>query len=221
MPSDLWQAIPAAWQSGLVACRSDIEEIDRLLSKSKENGIKVVPSREYIFSALAVLPQKISVVLIGQDPYPSPSQAIGLAFAVSPTTNPMPASLRNIFREVRDDVGAESTADRTLSSWVDQGVLLLNTSLTTVAGVRAAHTGWPWESVVRSLIEQVAAVNPKVVGLLWGNHAKRFTELFDPESVVASAHPSPLSANRGFFGSKPFSRANQILMANEKDPIRW
>lgn len=192
-----------------------------MLSGAQQRGISYVPGFEQIFAALKVHPKDVSVILLGQDPYPSPDQAIGLAFAVPVNTHPVPGSLRNIFKEIEDDLGTESTADPTLASWVDQGVLLLNTALTTEAGVRAAHSSWPWEAVVNSVINRVVECNPNVVALLWGNHAKTLAHLFDPGSVVESAHPSPLSAYRGFLGSKPFSRANQILQAGGKNPIQW
>lgn len=221
MGETLWRSFPAAWKDGLSDCRVEIERIDTLLNEVEENGIILVPNAERIFAALTMHPQDVSVILIGQDPYPSPNQAIGLAFAVPAATFPVPGSLRNIFTEIEADLGTKSDADMTLSTWVDQGVLLLNTSLTTEAGVRGAHSAWPWEAIVRSLISRVVELNPNVVALLWGNHAKAFSDLFNPGCVVESAHPSPLSAHRGFLGSKPFSRANQILQANGKLPIHW
>lgn len=221
MGETLWRSLPAAWKDGLSDCRVEIERIDTLLNEVEQNGNSLVPNAERIFAALTMHPQDVSVILIGQDPYPSPNQAIGLAFAVPVATSPVPGSLRNIFKEIEADLGTKSDADMTLSTWVDQGVLLLNTSLTTEAGVRGAHSAWPWEAIVRSLISRVVELNPNVVALLWGNHAKAFSDLFNPDSVVESAHPSPLSAHRGFLGSKPFSRANRILQANGKLPIHW
>jgi uracil-DNA glycosylase len=126
-----------------------------------------------------------------------------------------------MFKEVTSDTGKASATDASLSGWVDQGVLLLNTSLTTTAGVRAAHVAWPWEPVVRAMIDQVVIANPKVVGLLLGNHAKRFAEHFANDSIVLAAHPSPLSAHRGFSGAKPFTKVNAILKANHKTEITW
>lgn len=221
MSETLWRSLSADWKDGLSDCRVDIERIDALLNDVEQDGIILVPNVERIFAALTMHPQEVSVILIGQDPYPSPNQAIGLAFAVPVATSPVPGSLRNIFKEIEADLGTKSAADLTLSSWVDQGVLLLNTSLTTEAGMRGAHSAWPWEAIVRSLISRVIELNPNVVALLWGNHAKAFGDLFNPACVVESAHPSPLSAHRGFLGSKPFSRANQILQANGKIPIHW
>lgn len=221
MTANLWSSIPIDWHEGLSSCRPQIEQIDALLSQTLESGLEVVPAIDRLFAALAMPPSDVSVVLIGQDPYPEPNHAIGLAFAVPRNTTPLPGSLRNIFKEVASDTGFEATSDASLNWWVEQGVLLLNTSLTTISGVRAGHANWPWEPIVRVMIEHVVSVNPKVVGLLLGNHAKQFAELFDSESVVTSAHPSPLSANRGFFESKPFTRVNAILAANNKAEIIW
>jgi uracil-DNA glycosylase len=192
-----------------------------LLEKSNQSGTGVVPAIENIFAALAVAPDDVSVVILGQDPYPTPGHAIGLAFAVPTGTQPLPGSLRNIFKEVESDIGKSALAECSLKAWVDQGVLLFNTSLTTEAGVRAGHSTWPWEQIVQTLLKHVVEVNPKVAAILWGNHAKQFASLFDPESIVESAHPSPLSASRGFLGSKPFSRVNSILAANQKPVINW
>lgn len=221
MAGNLWNSIPVAWQEGLVSCKSELEQIELLLTEDEQAGLEIVPEVSKIFSALAMFPKDVSVVVIGQDPYPSPSHAIGLAFAVPNETEPLPGSLRNIFKEVEADTGLKSATGASLENWVEQGVLLLNTSLTTNSGVRAAHSSWPWESIVRALIEQVVQVNPKVVGLLLGNHAKQFAGYFDPDSTVISAHPSPLSASRGFLGSKPFTRVNAILASNSRSEIIW
>jgi uracil-DNA glycosylase len=192
-----------------------------LLEESIQSGNHFVPAIENVFAVLAVAPSDVSVVILGQDPYPTPSHAIGLAFAVPAGTQPLPGSLRNIFKEIETDTGQSTKAECSLKAWVDQGVLLLNTSLTTETGVRAGHSTWPWDHVIQTLLKQVIEMNPKVAAILWGNHAKQFASLFDSESIVESAHPSPLSASRGFLGSKPFSRVNSILAANQKSVINW
>ena len=221
MSANLWSSIPATWQDGLSSIKPDIDHIDRLLAQEMDSGLQVVPELNKLFAALRLQPSDVSVVLLGQDPYPTPSHAIGLAFAVPSGTKPIPGSLRNMFKEVATDTGKASSADSSLSSWMDQGVLLLNTSLTTTSGVRAAHVSWPWEKVVRAILDRVVVANPKVVGLLLGNHAKRFAEHFASDSIVLAAHPSPLSAHRGFIGAKPFTRVNAILKANHKTEITW
>lgn len=221
MTANLWSSVPVAWQDALLSCKPELEQIEHLLTQNEHAGSIVVPEVSKIFAALAMSPSDVSVVVIGQDPYPTPSHAIGLAFAVPNETKPLPGSLRNIFKEVASDTGLESTTGAALEKWVQQGVLLLNTSLTTNSGVRAAHSSWPWEPIVRALIEHVVQMDPKVVGLLLGNHAKQFAEYFDPDSIVFSAHPSPLSASRGFLGSKPFTRVNKILATHNRLEIIW
>lgn len=221
MTVNLWSSIPAPWQEGLSSIGPELDQIEVLLTQTLELGFDVVPAIDKLFVALAMPPNDVSVVLLGQDPYPTPGHATGLAFAVPAETCPLPGSLRNMFKEVEKDTGNASTTDASLVGWIGQGVLPLNTSLTTVSGVRAAHAQWPWEPIVQAIIEHVVRTNPKVVGLLFGNHAKRFESFFATESVVLSAHPSPLSANRGFLGSKPFTRVNSILAANSKAEIVW
>lgn len=217
----LWDSIPKPWLDILIDCKTLIDQIDGLISKAQEAGVRVVPDLDQVFAALTVAPTNVSVIIIGQDPYPSIGHANGLAFAVPSDTRPLPASLRNIFKEVASDTGSDSEADSSLKHWVDQGVLLLNTSLTTQADVRAAHAKWPWGEVVSTVLKHVVDINPKVAVVLWGNHAKQFSDLFDTNSVVTSAHPSPLSARQGFFGSKPFTKINRILEANHKQVIVW
>lgn len=221
MTANLWSAIPKPWQDGLAVIKPELGQIEQLLNQDIKSGLEVVPKLDNLFAALLLPPSDVTVILIGQDPYPTPGHALGLAFAVPVGTQPIPGSLRNMFKEVETDTGTASTADSSLSRWMDQGVLLLNTSLTTTSRVRAAHVNWPWEPVVRAIIEQVVRENPKVLGLLLGNHAKRFAEHFASQSTVLAAHPSPLSANRGFIGSKPFTRVNSILKANNKAEIIW
>jgi uracil-DNA glycosylase len=221
MTANLWSSVPVAWQGALSSCEPELEQIGRLLTQNEHAGLKVVPEVTDIFAALAMSPSDVSVVVIGQDPYPTPSHAIGLAFAVPNETKPLPGSLRNIFKEVASDTGLESATGAALEKWVQQGVLLLNTSLTTNSGLRAAHSSWPWEPIVRAMIEHVVQINPKVVGLLLGNHAKQFADYFDPDSTVLTAHPSPLSASRGFLGSKPFTRVNKILASHNRPEIIW
>jgi uracil-DNA glycosylase len=221
MPANLWSSIPATWQDVLSSVKPELDQIDHLLAQDLNSGLQVVPEIGKLFAALSLPPSDVTVVLLGQDPYPTPSHALGLAFAVPEGTKPIPGSLRNMLKEAASDTGSPSTVDTSLSGWVDQGVLLLNTSLTTTSGVRAAHVSWPWERVVRAIIDRVVVANPNVVGLLLGNHAKRFAEHFAPESIVLAAHPSPLSAHRGFIGAKPFTRVNAILKANHKTEITW
>ena len=221
MTEILWNSLTTDWQDCLSGCRADLTEIENSIAQAELSGAKVVPAIGDVFAALSIAPNKVSVIVLGQDPYPNSRHAVGLAFAVPKDTNPLPGSLRNIFKECSDDTGLSPNTDSSLKNWLNQGVLLLNTTLTTEEGVRAAHTSWQWQVIVETIIKSVTGLNPKVVAMLWGNHAQSFSNMFDPESLVCSAHPSPLSAHRGFLGSKPFSRANQILVSTNKNPVQW
>lgn len=221
MAEILWNSLNADWQKCLSGCKVEIAAIEASIAEVEQAGARVVPELDLVFAALSIAPADVSVIVLGQDPYPSPSHAVGLAFAVPIDTNPLPGSLRNIFKECAEDTGLSHQTDSSLINWVSQGVLLLNTTLTTEEGVRAAHTSWRWQKIVETIIGSVTALNPKVVAMLWGNHAQSFSPMFEPESLVRSSHPSPLSAHRGFLGSKPFSRANEILISSNRNPVQW
>jgi uracil-DNA glycosylase len=214
---DLWTHIPPAWRKPLESVRVDVAALSRELQSHTD----VIPAADQIFAALRVAPEQVRVVIVGQDPYPRRAHACGLAFSVPPGTQPLPASLRNIVREVADDVGPTLVVDGDLSSWADQGVLLLNRTLTTSEGTSDAHRGLGWDRITEHIVSTIVAVNPDVVAVLWGNAARELSHLFNPQCVVMSAHPSPLSAHRGFFGSKPFSAVNAILQQRHQPAIRW
>ena len=174
------------------------------------------PARSNIFRAFRQPLSDIRVVIIGQDPYPGLGVADGLAFS-SHSSQPIPASLRNIFREYADDLGLPAPATPDLSKWSENGVLLLNRSLTTVVGERNAHVGLQWKTFTESVAILLGA--RPIVGILWGNYAKEISRCF--QYSIESAHPSPLSARRGFFGSKPFSRANALLKELGRQEVDW
>lgn len=162
----------------------------------------------------------VSVLVVGQDPYPSPGNAVGLAFSGEPTAA-TPASLKNIFRELKSDVGAETPSSPDLTPWAEQGVLLLNRVLVVEEGAPGSLRNTGWEEVTLELIRELGARGGALVAILWGNDAAALgSELRDVPKVV-SVHPSPLSAHRGFFGSKPFSRANRALIEQGAAPIDW
>jgi uracil-DNA glycosylase len=183
----------------------------------------VYPPHDEVFAALHLTPFALArVVILGQDPYHGPNQAHGLCFSVREGV-PHPPSLANIFKELHDDLGVAVPRDGTLSGWARQGVLLLNTSLTVRAGSAASHAGKGWETFTDEVIRAVAAKHEHVVFILWGSHARKKKSLLDPvrHTVIESAHPSPLSAHNGFFGSRPFSRANDALAFHGQEPIDW
>lgn len=180
-----------------------------------------LPGADNVFAALqATSPAETRVVILGQDPYPTPGHANGLAFSVTAET-PLPRSLRNIFAELQDDVGATPpTGD--LSGWARQGVLLLNSALSVLPGQAGVHAKWGWHHLARQAVAAAQDHGP-LAFLLWGNHAqKTLADLATPQDlVIATAHPSPLSARRGFFGSRPFSRINDWLVDQGRQPIDW
>jgi len=183
----------------------------------------VYPPASRIFAAFDACPfDKVKVVIIGQDPYHEPGQANGLCFSVAPPT-PLPPSLRNIFREVGDDLGIEPPTDGDLSRWARQGVLLLNSTLTVEAHRAASHAGRGWERLTDAAVRALAARRSGLVFILWGAYAIRKCEGIDRNRhlVLTSPHPSPLSASRGFFGNHHFSRANEYLVAQGLTPIDW
>jgi uracil-DNA glycosylase len=161
------------------------------------------------------------VLIVGQDPYPTPGHPIGLSFAVERHVRPIPRSLANIYRELHDDLGIPPVPHGDLTGWADQGVLLLNRVLTVQAGNSGSHRGKGWEEVTQAAIEALVARGTPLVAILWGRDAGTLRPLLGDTPVIASAHPSPLSASSGFFGSKPFSRANELLTAAGADPIDW
>jgi len=221
MARDLWSLVPEPWHKHLENCRDELAEIDSHLNFAQVSGEIIVPNWEKIFAALALDPEQVKVVILGQDPYPNSSHGTGLAFAVPNGTRPLPGSLRNILKEVEADLGQPPQALPDLAHWVAQGVLLINTALTTVHGGSNSHAKLPWDRVVAQILKAVIAANPKVIAILWGKSAQGYAPNFAVDRVLVSTHPSPLSAHRGFIGSKPFSKANAMLSLDNKDGIDW
>lgn len=186
------------------------------------SGRAVYPAPANIFNAFNLCPlDQVKVVIIGQDPYHEPGQAHGLCFSVLPPT-PVPPSLVNIYKEIENDLGRPSVTNGELTHWAQQGVLLLNATLTVAAHRAASHTGRGWEQFTDAVIRATAA-RDNIVYMLWGSYAQRKAEFVDPSRnlILKSVHPSPLSAHRGFFGNHLFSRANEYLSAHGKSPIEW
>lgn len=175
-----------------------------------------LPAKQDVFRSLSLPLPEVRVVIVGQDPYPTPGHAHGLAFSVPATVQPLPKSLANIFRELHDDLGGQPESGD-LTQWLQQGVLLLNRVLTVRAGKPGSHRGRGWETFTEAVLR---ATRPHVA-VLWGNDAQAARSFFTDAEILVSAHPSPLSAHRGFFGSRPFSKVNSVLLANGEQPIRW
>ncbi len=185
----------------------------------------ILPESGNVFAALrAVQPRDVRVVILGQDPYPTTGHANGLAFSVQSDVTPLPRSLNNIYKELKEDIGGQPDSGD-LMSWARQGALLLNSALTVREGDAGSHARLGWAGLIEDVIRLVASLD-KIVWILWGKHAQSFRPLIDRGDgsdalIIESAHPSPLSARRGFFGSKPFSRANNHLKANGLAVIDW
>ena len=217
--------IPQGWRPLLEeeTRKSYYRELDAFLEKELVAGQVILPAREDIFNALDSTPyDSVRVLLVGQDPYPTPGHAHGLCFSVQPTVRPLPQSLRNVYRELHDDVGCRIPNNGCLEPWAKQGVLLLNTVLTVRAGQANSHQGRGWELFTDRIIERGAAKQTRVVFVLWGRQAQKKRDLITQShhTVVATAHPSPLSV-RKFYGCRCFSRINGDLVEAGMAPIDW
>lgn len=191
--------------------------------KSEYSAHTIYPSMYDIFNAFKLTPfSKVKVVILGQDPYHGEGQAMGLSFSV-PKNKELPPSLKNIYKELKDDLGVNPPDSGDLTAWAKQGVLLLNTVLTVRAGMANSHAGKGWEILTDDVIKKISGGRKNVVFILWGNNARSKKSLIDKSKhlILESAHPSPLSAYNGFFNSKPFSKTNTYLSARGIEPIDW
>lgn len=210
MPVDLIRLLPKSWH--------EFVDLDLLAQISKNLTSSFIPEQQSIFRALQIPPDQVKVVIVGQDPYPNPKHAMGLAFSIPAGVAPLPKSLKNIFTELNNDLAIDrSNGD--LSDWANQGVLLLNRSLTVEPGKSDSHSNLGWQDFTEKIIQ--AAANNGALAILWGNEAQKVSNLFAATDVFKSAHPSPLSAYRGFFGSTPFSKVNKRLIEKGLIPIKW
>jgi ATP-dependent DNA helicase PIF1 len=228
----LYNSIPSGWKDCLLSTREKLQEISNTLANKE-----FLPSKQNIWRALELTSlSSVKVVILGQDPYPTPGNAHGLAFSVLPDVRPIPASLKNIYKELVTDIGFTQGSQRdcfvtpkhgNLEKWANQGIMLLNTVLTVEAGAPQSHTKIGWEEVTDQIIRSIAAQNKNVIFVLWGKSAqvkKKLLGLYldkNGHRVIESAHPSPLSASKGFFGSKPFSKINEWLKEMGKEEINW
>ena len=200
-----------------------MKKLREFLVKEYKNGRKIFPRGDQYFAAMNRVPfEKVKVVILGQDPYHGAGQAHGLSFSVPPGV-PAPPSLVNIFKELESDLGLKRPAGGCLESWADQGVLLLNAVLTVEEGKAASHQGKGWETFTDQVIHRLAEERENLVFVLWGSYAQKKGAFIDRRRhlVIESPHPSPLSAHRGFLGSKPFSKINKYLESQGLDPINW
>ena len=209
------------WAEALAPVDDDIESMGRFLREELAAGRRYQPSGESIFRAFQRPLADVRVLIVGQDPYPNPEHPIGLSFAVRRDVWPLPPSLVNIYRELRDDLGIMPPRHGDLTAWADRGVMLLNRCLTVRPGASNSHRGKGWEPVTEQAIRALAARGGPCVAILWGSDARRLKPLLGSVPCVESAHPSPLSAHRGFHGSRPFSQVNALLEGQGAEPLDW
>jgi uracil-DNA glycosylase len=221
--------LPESWRPALeaVLATDASRRLGGWLRAQEADGKQIFPPRGTRLRALELTPlDQVKVVILGQDPYHGPGQAHGLSFSV-PEGVKMPPSLANIYKELAADLGLARPAHGNLEHWARQGVLLLNNALTVEAGLAGSHQGMGWEAITDAAVEAVAARSEPTVFILWGNHARKKASRLaslkgdHPHLVIESAHPSPLSAHNGFFGSRPFSRANAFLESHGRSAIDW
>jgi uracil-DNA glycosylase len=220
-PRPLDELVGPGWGSVLAPVEPVVRELGRFLRAEVAAGHGYLPGGDRIFAAFQLPFDEVRALIVGQDPYPTPGHPIGLCFAVAPDVRPLPRSLANIFREYRDDLGEPQPANGDLTPWVEQGVLLLNRCLTVRPGEPASHRGKGWEMVTDTAIDALVARERPMVSILWGRDARSLAPRLGDLPRVESAHPSPMSAARGFFGSRPFSRSNALLTGRGIEPIDW
>ena len=218
----LHEVVEAGWAQALEPVAPVVAQMGEFLRAENAAGRRYLPAGANVLRAFQQPFDEVRVLIVGQDPYPTPGHAVGLSFSVSPETRPLPRSLSNIFREYSEDLGHPAPSSGDLTPWTEQGVLLLNRCLTVEPGSPGSHRDKGWEAVteqaIRALVERDAE---PLVAILWGRDARNLTPLLVDVPIVESAHPSPMSADRGFFGSRPFSRANDMLDEIGGDPVDW
>jgi uracil-DNA glycosylase len=220
-PKPLADLVDPGWAAALAPVEDDVHRIGEWLRAETDAGRPYLPAGPAVLRAFEDPFDRVKVLVVGQDPYPTPGHPIGLSFAVDPHVRPVPRSLQNVYRELHDDLGVTPPPHGDLRAWSDQGVLLLNRVLTVGVGEPASHRGKGWERVTERAVEALVARDRPLVAVLWGAQAASVRPLLGDTPVVASAHPSPLSASRGFFGSRPFSAVNDLLVAQGADPVDW
>ncbi|MBE7189944.1 uracil-DNA glycosylase [Jatrophihabitans endophyticus] len=217
----LSEILDPGWAAALEPVAPQIAAMGDFLRAEVAAGRSYLPAGENVLRAFTQPFDDVRVLIVGQDPYPTPGHPIGLSFAVERDVRPIPKSLVNIYKELAADLGVTPPAHGDLTAWARHGVLLLNRSLTVRPGSAASHRGKGWEAVTEQAIRALVARDAPLVAVLWGRDAQSLRPMLGDTPVVASVHPSPLSASGGFFGSKPFSRANALLAEQGAEPVDW
>ncbi|MFC7404491.1 uracil-DNA glycosylase [Georgenia alba] len=213
--------IDAGWARALAPVEDQIHTMGDFLREENRAGHGYLPAGTDVLRAFTYPLQNVRVLIVGQDPYPTPGHPMGLSFSVQPHVRPVPRSLQNIYAELWDDLGLPVPQSGDLTPWARSGVMLLNRVLTVRPGAPASHRGKGWEAITEHAIRTLVAREAPFVAILWGRDAGTLRPMLGPTPIIASAHPSPLSASRGFFGSRPFSRANALLAEAGAEPVDW
>ncbi|WP_131105689.1 uracil-DNA glycosylase [Ornithinimicrobium sufpigmenti] len=210
-----------SWAEALAPAEQTVAALGEFLRSEMAAGRSYLPAGQHVLRVFEQPLDQVRVLIVGQDPYPTPGHAVGLSFSVAPDVTPIPRSLANIYSELVDDLGVARPSTGDLSPWAERGVMLLNRVLTVRPGAPASHRGKGWEEVTDLAIEALVARGGPLVAILWGRDARTLGPRLGEVPRVESAHPSPLSARGGFFGSRPFSRTNDLLARQGADPIDW
>ena len=210
-----------SWAQALAPVEPVVRSLGEFLRAEVASGRGYLPAGPHVLRAFERPLDAVRVLIVGQDPYPTPGHAVGLSFSVAPDTQPVPRSLANIFTELEADLGLPRPGSGDLTPWADQGVLLLNRVLTVTPGEPGSHRGRGWEDVTARAISALVERGGPLVAILWGRDARGLAPHLPGIACVESPHPSPLSAHNGFFGSRPFSRANDLLARQGADPVDW
>ena len=221
MARPLSEVVEAGWATALEPVAGQIAAMGDFLRAEVTAGRRYLPSGENILRAFTSPFADVRVLIVGQDPYPTPGHPVGLSFSVEPSVRPIPRSLQNIYRELGSDLGLATPSNGDLTPWSKQGILLLNRVLTVAPGEPGSHRGKGWEAVTEQAIRALVGRGTPIVAILWGRDAQSLGPVLGAVPRIESAHPSPMSADRGFFGSKPFSRANAVLTSQGAAPVDW
>lgn len=220
-PRPLTELIDAGWAAALEPVQPQVSAMGDFLRSEIAAGRGYLPAGEHVLRAFTQPLDAVRVLIVGQDPYPTPGHPVGLSFSVAPQVRPLPRSLQNILREYADDLGLPTPSSGDLTPWAERGVLLLNRVLTVSPGQPGSHRGKGWEAVTDASIAALVARDEPLVAILWGRDAQSLQPALADVPTITSAHPSPMSADRGFFGSRPFSRANDYLEELGDAPLDW
>lgn len=217
----LSELVAPDWAEALAPVSDQIAAMGDFLRAETAAGRSYLPDGANVLRAFTRPLADVRVLIVGQDPYPTPGHAVGLSFSVDRAVRPLPRSLQNIYRELSDDLGIPAASHGDLTAWSDNGVMLLNRVLTVRPGAAGSHRGKGWEAITERAIRALVARGGPLVAILWGRDAQSLTPMLGETAIIQSVHPSPLSARGGFFGSRPFSRANELLAAQGAAPVDW